>query len=205
MRTVLSLMMMGLALLPAAAAAADPCRAITDEGWRPKGLEPGRQFSGTVVHVIDGDSLCVAIGPGQDSWVEVRLADFFAPEMRAGGAQAKGALERLAMGRRADCVAGSTSYDRIVAQCQVDGRRLGDSLRALGLKDGSSGMRHGRPSERLGDPFHREAQRPRALTTSGMSCAELRARGGARRGEPGYREQWDGDGDGIACEPLRRR
>ena len=35
-------------------------------------------------------------------------------------------------------------------------------------------------------------------------CDEVRARGLAplRRGEPGYGEHMDGDGDGIACEPI---
>ena len=34
-------------------------------------------------------------------------------------------------------------------------------------------------------------------------CNEVRARGLAplRRGEPGYGEHMDGDGDGVACEP----
>ena len=34
-------------------------------------------------------------------------------------------------------------------------------------------------------------------------CNEVRAAGKAplRAGEPGYREEMDGDGDGIACEP----
>ncbi|MFD2136119.1 excalibur calcium-binding domain-containing protein [Novosphingobium resinovorum] len=39
------------------------------------------------------------------------------------------------------------------------------------------------------------------------SCAEARAAGAApmRRGQPGYNPQLDGDDDGIACEPYRRR
>lgn len=38
------------------------------------------------------------------------------------------------------------------------------------------------------------------------NCAEARAAGAAplRRGQPGYRPQMDGDGDGIACEPYRQ-
>lgn len=38
------------------------------------------------------------------------------------------------------------------------------------------------------------------------NCAEARAAGAAplRRGQPGYRPQMDGDGDGVACEPYRR-
>lgn len=36
-------------------------------------------------------------------------------------------------------------------------------------------------------------------------CHDARAAGTAPiyRGEPGYREDMDGDGDGIACEPVR--
>ncbi|PKP66488.1 MAG: hypothetical protein CVT85_01190 [Alphaproteobacteria bacterium HGW-Alphaproteobacteria-7] len=38
------------------------------------------------------------------------------------------------------------------------------------------------------------------------NCKEARAAGVApiRRGQPGYRPEMDGDGDGIACEPPRR-
>ena len=37
------------------------------------------------------------------------------------------------------------------------------------------------------------------------SCNAARAAGAAPiyRGQPGYREEMDGDGDGIACEPYR--
>ena len=36
-------------------------------------------------------------------------------------------------------------------------------------------------------------------------CNEVRAAGKAPilAGEPGYRDDMDGDGDGIACEPIR--
>ncbi len=39
------------------------------------------------------------------------------------------------------------------------------------------------------------------------NCAAARAAGVAPlyRGQPGYRPQLDGDGDGIACEPYRGR
>jgi len=38
-------------------------------------------------------------------------------------------------------------------------------------------------------------------------CNEVRALGKApiHAGQPGYREEMDGDGDGIACEPHRGR
>jgi len=40
---------------------------------------------------------------------------------------------------------------------------------------------------------------------SWRGCDQARAAGTAPiyRGEPGYREEMDGDGDGIACEPYR--
>ncbi|WP_442957704.1 excalibur calcium-binding domain-containing protein [Phenylobacterium sp.] len=39
------------------------------------------------------------------------------------------------------------------------------------------------------------------------SCAAARAAGAAplSRGDPGYNPNLDGDGDGLACEPYRRR
>jgi hypothetical protein len=59
------------------------------------------------------------------------------------------------------------------------------------------------------DPPTVEAHRPdptaveQSVTYSG--CDEVRAAGKAplHAGEPGYRTDMDGDGDGIACEPHR--
>lgn len=51
----------------------------------------------------------------------------------------------------------------------------------------------------------RAAPRPAFVYYSG--CNEVRAAGLAPlyRGQPGYRPEMDGDDDGIACEPHRRR
>jgi hypothetical protein len=51
----------------------------------------------------------------------------------------------------------------------------------------------------------RAARRPAIVYYSG--CNEVRAAGLAPlyRGQPGYRAGMDGDDDGIACEPHRRR
>lgn len=185
--------------LPATAAFADPCEAIPESGPLPSYLGLGAHFSGPVVHVIDGDSLCVAIGDGPAAWVEVRLADFHAPEIAAaGGAAAKAALSRLAMGREADCTANMRTYDRIAARCRIDGQAVGDLMRTAGVVEGGAGT----SERRLAGPPRSGAAR--AQVPAGLSCAEMRARGGARRGDPGYRPEWDGDGDGIACEPYRK-
>lgn len=129
------------ALFFASPALADPCKAIPDRGPAPDYLKRGKTFSGPVVYVGDGDSICVSVGPrsGLD-WVEVRVADFYAPELAApGGKEAKAAMERLAMGRSVQCVAGRQSYDRVVATCRLNGVSLGDLMRGAGVQEGGRG------------------------------------------------------------------
>ena len=85
----------------------------------------------------DGDSLCVGGGPDPATWVEVRLADFYAPELHdPGGANAKRVLERLTFGRPVSCVAGRRTYDRVAAVCTLRGVRLGDLMRAAAVPEG---------------------------------------------------------------------
>ncbi|EDX80851.1 hypothetical protein BBAL3_2008 [Brevundimonas sp. BAL3] len=124
-----------LVLLPAIARA-DPC-----EGRLPS--HAGETFSGLVRYIGDGDSLC--IGPSADParWIEVRLADFDAPELHSPmGRDAKDRLERLVRGRVLSCVAvrGRNRriivYDRVIAACRLNGRSLGDLLRASGGREG---------------------------------------------------------------------
>jgi len=130
----------GLALGAASGVCADPCKAIPDRGPAPSYLSAGAAFSGPVVYVGDGDSLCVALGEGPKTWVEVRLADFYAPESNeARGASAKAALARIALGRRAVCRAGHQSYDRMVARCEIGGRSIGDLMRSAGVAEGGRG------------------------------------------------------------------
>jgi endonuclease YncB( thermonuclease family) len=115
---------------------ADPC-----EGDLPR--RAGESFAGTVRHIGDGDSLCVGQSRDPTTWIEVRLADFNAPELNArGGRDARAALERIAMGRQVRCVAGGgrsnrvVSYDRVIATCRINGRRIGDLLRDAGVEEG---------------------------------------------------------------------
>lgn len=121
-------------------ARADPCRLIPDRGPMPPQLAPGRRFSGPVTHVGDGDSLCVALGPSGDQWAEVRLADFYAPELaEPRGPEARDALARIAKGRRVECVAGRRTYDRVAASCTLRGVSLGDLMRRAGIREGGRG------------------------------------------------------------------
>ncbi|MEN3976895.1 nuclease [Emcibacter sp. SYSU 3D8] len=135
--TALILTLFSLTAWPAMA---DPCMAIPDKGPLPAYLTKGSNFSGPVVYVGDGDSLCVALGSGPEHWIEVRISDFYAPELREqGGGDAKRALEKIALGKKADCVSGKRSYDRIVAHCRISGTSIGDQMRAAGIREGGRG------------------------------------------------------------------
>ncbi len=97
----MAFLLAGAALACAAGPAlADPCRAVPQKGPMSASLARGERFSGPVVHIADGDSLCVAVGPRRGAdWVEVRLADFHAPELKApGGREARDALKGITGG-----------------------------------------------------------------------------------------------------------
>jgi len=119
-----------------AIAHADPC-----EGRLPD--RAGQSFAGQARYVGDGDGLCVGDSTDPSAWIEVRLADFDAPELNAtDGRVARDQLRRLVMGRRLDCVAtrGRSGrvivYDRVIAICRLNGRRVGDLMRAAGVREG---------------------------------------------------------------------
>lgn len=86
--------------------------------------------------------MCVAVGQGPETWVEVRVADFYAQELHAaGGAQAKATLERITRGKRAVCKAQHRSYDRVVAVCRIGGQTVGDLMRSAGVAEGGRAFR----------------------------------------------------------------
>lgn len=125
-------------LFAAADASADPCTAALPSG-------EGTEFAGIVQHIIDGDSLCVgpADGGGQ-TWIEVRLMDFDAPESnQSGGQDAERILSRLTLAQPAYCVvtrgrSGTRSYDRVHAICRVNGRTIGELMREASAPEGGN-------------------------------------------------------------------
>jgi micrococcal nuclease len=132
--------------LAAGSAWADPCKAIPDRGPPPAWIKPGEEFSGLVRYVGDGDSICIGSTADPAAWVEIRLEDFFAPELsEPGGSAAKAEMELLTRGQTVSCrvtTAGrAISYDRVVATCRVRGRSLGDSMRAAGITEAGRGWR----------------------------------------------------------------
>lgn len=135
-RTLLPAALLVLAL--PALAYADPC-----EGRLPS--RAGDTFSGTVRYIGDGDSLCVGRTTDPREWIEVRLADFDAPELgEPDGRRGRDILSRLARGRSVACTAVRgrsgrvVSHDRVIASCRLNGRRLGDLLRAQRAPQGGN-------------------------------------------------------------------
>ncbi len=96
---------------------------------------------------------------------------------------------------------------------------VANETRARGQRRGIWAGEFERPSDyRAAHPTRRtrpapHAAPPRRSSTPAPSgvyyrgCNEVRAAGAAPlyRGQPGYRPEMDGDGDGIACEPYRGR
>jgi endonuclease YncB( thermonuclease family) len=125
------MVVVGLAVC-ASSAQADPC-----EGALPAA---GVSFTGVVRYVGDGDGLCVSDSSDRKQWIEVRLADFYAPELHArGGQAAKRALTYIALGRRVRCAAGKRSYDRVVARCWLGSTSIGDLMRSARVPEGGNG------------------------------------------------------------------
>lgn len=113
-----------------ALAHADPCEA-------PLPSQAGVRFSGVVRYVGDGDGLCVGKTADPKEWIEVRLADFNAPELhRPGGVAAKAALERVALQHTVICTTERgrggrvISYDRVIARCRIGTDSIGVSISA---------------------------------------------------------------------------
>lgn len=121
-----------IALLAPTAAFADPCTAPLPA--------PGTSFTGSVRYVGDGDSICVGGTRAASTWIEVRVSDFFAPELHTkAGPKAKAAMKRIAMGKTVQCIAGRRSYDRVVARCTLNGTSIGDLMRRERVPEGGRG------------------------------------------------------------------
>jgi endonuclease YncB( thermonuclease family) len=128
---LLRLALLSLALVIPAKALADPCAAPLPAA--------STTLDGIVRYVGDGDSLCVSMTSDPRTWIEVRLGDFSAPELREpAGPRAKAMLKALTYGQHLTCRAGRQSYDRVVARCRLNGAGVGDLLRQRGAVEGGN-------------------------------------------------------------------
>lgn len=83
----------------------------------------GAQLHGPVLHVLDADHLCVALGATPDQWVEIQLA----PEPVATTATlqpSRGSLMAVAFAQTVTCRVVDRAGDLPVAACRLDDQSL---------------------------------------------------------------------------------
>ncbi|WP_296597495.1 nuclease [Phenylobacterium sp.] len=120
---------LALTLLGAGAAAAE-----SDCGGAP--LAAGTEVHGPVLHVIDGQTLCVARGSDPSQWVAVRLED-------APASASWGALMSVAFAKDVTCAAQSVSGAGV---CRIEGRSVGAQLDPAAVR---AGVAWRQPTERV--------------------------------------------------------
>lgn len=93
-----------------------------------QGMAPsvGAEIRGPVLHILDSERLCVALGANPDQWVEVRLAA--EPLQKTSSHPAnRGSLMAVAFAQTLTCRIVEHAGDLPVAACRVDDQ----SVRAL--------------------------------------------------------------------------
>lgn len=83
----------------------------------------GRWFSGAVLEVIDGRTLCVALGPTPAEWVRVRITGISPRSTRQ-------ALLAASFARTVVCSPAGASALDLEARCTVDGEALDAAVTA---------------------------------------------------------------------------
>jgi len=111
MKRVLASVTLAAALLGGGSAAATPCR-----GDAPP---VGSTVRGPVLHVLDGQTLCVALSPSPMDWAPLRLAD-------APPAGTRSLLMAVTFAQDVDCTVVEGEAAEAVAVCAIRGRRIGD-------------------------------------------------------------------------------
>lgn len=114
MKSALLCAVLGASLLTAGGAAASPCGADI--------LPVGSTVRGPVLHVLDGETLCVALSPSPSDWAALRLAD-------APPASTRSLLMAVAFAEDVDCTVVDAQAGEAVAVCAVHGRPIGDLAR----------------------------------------------------------------------------
>lgn len=114
MNALLLSVVVAAGLLGAGSATAAPCGAQT--------LTVGSTLRGPVLHVLDGATLCVALGTAPSDWAALRLSD-------APPASTRSLLMAVAFAKDVDCTVVEAGEAEPVALCAIDGRRLGDLAR----------------------------------------------------------------------------
>lgn len=87
----------------------------------------GTEVHGPVLHVLDGNHLCIALGATPDTWLAVELGDARLTKASDNpDRNPRGALMSVAFAQNVSCRIVDRVDDRAVAACALDGRPLGD-------------------------------------------------------------------------------
>ena len=89
---------------------------------------PGARVHGPVLHVVDGETLCVATGAERAQWAELLIRGADKGPVPVDGALSSALLMSVAFGHDADCTVGA---DRL-ADCKIDGKPLSGLMRRPG-------------------------------------------------------------------------
>lgn len=91
----------------------------------------GTEVHGPVLHVLDGNHLCIALGETPDRWLEVELPDARLTKASDNpDRNPRGALMSVAFAQNVTCRVVDHTANGVMAACTLDGRPLG----ALALK-----------------------------------------------------------------------
>lgn len=127
---------LGIIGRPAVATAPEPPSELTRRAVVAQCSAPapvvGARFDGTVLQVMDGQNLCVALGPTPDAWIRVKIAGA-APDTR------RRTLMAASFGQAVTCLAVKTQPSGVEARCSVNGAGLDrliatDAARRAGLE-----------------------------------------------------------------------
>jgi hypothetical protein len=87
----------------------------------------GQALTGTVLQVVDGQTVCIALGPTPDQWVRVRLAGADADASR-------GVLMAATFGKELDCRMHAADGEGARADCSLAGVSVTTLLREPEVK-----------------------------------------------------------------------
>jgi hypothetical protein len=76
------------------------------------------EFRGPVLEVLDGNRICVALGPDPSAWAPVRLAD--GPTKASTASPSRGALMAASFGQDVTCRIVGRDEHGVVAECASD-------------------------------------------------------------------------------------
>ncbi len=111
-----------------AAALAGAAQAATCRGEAPSDAAAIR---GPVLHVLDGRTLCVALGPDPASWVPVRLSDVV--ERASTGTPGRGSLMAASFGQDVTCRIVGRDGDALLGECESAAGSVGALTRKTSI------------------------------------------------------------------------